>query len=871
MFSIKEIIRWFRGQTDPQADQVTPSGPKEEVSEALPKLSRVLHSSQERENDQTSRLAAAPVGAHEAGGSLSPQIEGVEPSASSLKPDLLSTFYREILEHIHNGDRLYKPWIDLPSKEELEAISEPEVRLEMALKYAELSPFKTALEFERFRIDDEDARFLIAKKIANHDGQAASRFIANFELHSQDALIEVARIAVANGLSNLPRIFCTSNLPFDVIRRDVFLPIIQEMVWGQYDHTRLRGVAAQIQTLMEGTEGFIGISTMTGIEPAHWKTLRPKERLWALATWIKEQYPDFNDELLSYHHEVTTEAAAAAAFALTIGYWHRVSVDEPSNRARASLALHTGYTSIPLGALSSRTRSELWSVLLEAHELYGPQLSTLIPVDFSRTSDALRILTLSVALKGLRGELPHFDTEIRSKEQYAEAERALMERIYLGLQRQLGMAEDPQDFPKIHELLEKWGGGISPLFVLADRYAACEEWHAQKPVLTELARRCIDGSFLEWRYRTDDGQLDMFTGDQLSGWRENPAVLGEYTTERIDEKAEREALFYQVSELFSSGILEHIPQSIVAQMVQSPLSNESLSQFLQLEERQFAATVTPADAIQLIRYAIDSKDYLVLRNVIKLVNGAKARIFRELSKELRTQLFSDLGSMNNATKQLKSAEPHRYYVLSVVTDDPKLVLMTGDSRSDLDYDSGSEAAALLGNAIDGNIKLALSYAIKASVFESISLKRSDAQFRFDPCTQSLIVSHPEGQGIIPLEDAERVEILRVGSTKDHYDAQAEIISRSLPRQHAAKQVRTGTTTVCFTERDPRASHPIAKEIADQQYRLISEHLAQCGLQRPDKGETIHFPASRNPGGVLSWGHLRKGDTAILRGSYSFSA
>jgi len=780
--------------------------------------------------------------------------------------------YRPIVSRFDNDDATDDPSINLPAPAQLAAISEIE-RVNLAIKLAELDPWSVSRYFEEFRIVHPASRLAIARVAAARSGLHTSAFIENFDLREEEALAEIGRIALAQSFYSLRHICYWYNLPADVLQREILCPVLSEIAHGSYSHRALRQFGDDLDNLAQDPGALVGLCGKLDVTDARWATLKPKERLLQFARWLQAQYPEFNDEILSWSDETKTEATSAAALALTIGYWHQAEIDGRVNRARASLALFTGYASIPQGSMSSKARNELWSVLLEAHKIFGPQLSTLIPVDFSRTSNALATLTLAAALKGLGGELPQFGAPISSEAQYAEAQNLLLKKLSLEFKRQVGIAEDSEGSNQMIRLTADWGGDISPLLVLAGRYAAHEQWHAQRPVLAEFARRCLDGSFREWRYRQEDQQLDMLTPEQLSAWRDNPAILGIYESDREDPLTAQTVLFEAASQLFSSDILAHVPHNVLFQMGQVCVSPEELAALLVLEEKRFASTATPAQALELIRHSVDSQDVETLRTAVKLVNGAKSRLFKALDEESRSDLCARLSTLNDLVKRITVANINRYCVLSVITDDPKLLLMTGGlmpTGSCVDYRNGGDAGVLMGYVLDGNIKLVLSYVVRTSLLERVSSKWAEGSFRFDPGAQSLTFDRPEGRGCVALGSPVRRQILRLGSL-EHTNTVA--VGSGLSSSGAANSPQSHNptkTAVCFQENAYSLSHDINYKIARQQDALISKYLDSCGILLPNRRDTINFPASRNHSGVYSDAEFAKSRSGAVTGPYSIS-
>jgi hypothetical protein len=289
-----------------------------------------------------------------------------------------------------------------------------------------------------------------------------------------------------------------------------------------------------------------------------------------------------------------------------------------------------------------------------------------------------------------------------------------------------------------------------------------------------------------------------------------------------------------VRETFEANLLVHLPQAIAEEARLVTIDDRERDRLLALEEREFAKSVSLPTAVALVRSALATGYAEEVRQAVKLVNGAKGSLLRGIDDS--KQIQSDLKTLNDYGKTLGGKAGTRYYVFSTITDDPKLLLMTGDlvqSASCQNYRSGSHIETLPGYVIDGNIKLALSYVIKGEVLD----RYPGATFEFDAARQVLRVSGRDE--VIPLGYAVRREVLRVG--------------------------KVGTEGVVFTERAYLQNHVISDSIARQQCELIEEFCYGASVRPQRRGERATFAASRNPSGVYS-----DAGGGIMRGEYSIT-
>lgn len=561
-----------------------------------------------------------------------------------------------------------------------------------------------------------------------------------------------------------------------------------------------------------------------------------QKRVEQIAEWLKERLPFLNEEIFSYHNEVQSEGAVIEAFAATLACWNSANNARFSNRARASLAKLTGYDSIPAGHLSPNTSRELWGVLMEAHRVFGDELSRVVPVDLRDLPRALRIVTLATAIKGLDREVPIFRETISSEKQFEEAERDLVKVMTSAFVQALDLPE--LDSPEaVRKLWEKWGGNLTPFVVLAGRYSRNSDWRAEMKVLREIASNCLSESFHSWRYRRGDGQLSMFTDSQLERWHENPIKIAEHVAGQGSERTALNPVITGAREIFTSNILAHLPEKITQHVRANHLTVDQLKSYLMLSERMFSA-LPLTEAMVALRHAVESEDREMIRVAAKLVNGSKNRLLKGLGDADIKQLSSDFASINDLSRNITSSSGTRYTVISVITDHPKLLLMTGDlvqCSSCQNYRTGSYVHTLPGYVVDGNIKLALSYVIKSARLEFLQRDSAPSQMRFDPATQSLLIDGV--QEPIPLGYAVRRQVLRVG--------------------------RVESEPVCVIERPYLQNHAIADSIEAQQSALITGYLESCGVRPRHPTDAVECPASRNPMGVYS-----DAGRGVERGAYT---
>jgi hypothetical protein len=118
-------------------------------------------------------------------------------------------------------------------------------------------------------------------------------------------------------------------------------------------------------------------------------------------------------------------------------------------------------------------------------------------------------------------------------------------------------------------------------------------------------------------------------------------------------------------------------------------------------------------------------------------------------------------------------------------------------------------------AIDGNVKLALSYVVKASVYDHVV--DAGANVVFDPATQSLVI--PGREAPLKLGYALRREVLRVGT---------------YGKNEAA----------CVIEQPDAQNHVLSDATLSQQREFIADYLNRCDIRLESQRHLVSFPVSR---------------------------
>ena len=681
--------------------------------------------------------------------------------------------------------------------------------------------YGTSLFIGQYGIKDQVALVRLAKSAAAVDGQCTSFSIKNFGITDEAELAQIAKISLTQSLLSIKWL---SNYPLSEasLQSGVLVPFLREVTSGEHVQKYFTNFRDSFLKIV--SDDFARQNL--GIVHDDWSTLAPHQKLSVVAEWFSDLCKKYSDRDLPLASalEAQAEEAIFSALAATITCWDKAEVEQYGSRARATLAAFSGYDSIPKGVLSADACRELWGVVLTARDIVGPDLATKVPVNLSlHRPQALKILPLATALSGLGGELPPFNQPIDSTERFQAAEEILTQRVTQAFYTCLSISSS-EDTDAVIRLWDQWGGDLLPFTVLAGRYRAQEHWKQELPILSEIARRCLDSSFHTWRYHRDDAQLSMLSDQQLAEWRENSCQISKIIAGADNEAASCAAQLENLQNIFSTNLLHHVPHKVAIEVRTTCLSAEAIERLLNLDESRFSKE-SLATTMKLMDHALHSGDMEKIRKAVALTNGAKTSLLRDLPESQRRQVSTDLKSLNDATKRMRVTEGTEYCVVSVITDHPKLLLMAGDlvqAASCQNYRSGSHIHTLPGYVIDGNIGLALSYVLKKGMLDNAGVK-DYASLKFDPATQSLSV--PGGAKQIPLGYAVRREVLRLGSSRGE--------------------------AVCLTERPYLQTHAISNEIASHQRELVAAHLKRSGVRLTRNDETVTYPASRNPAGVYT--------------------
>jgi hypothetical protein len=681
-------------------------------------------------------------------------------------------------------------------------------------------------------IEDVADRIEIARASAAQNGEGTSRHITNYGISDIHELTEIARIALSQNIASWASLSRYS-LPPDTERQLVtqaFTTLGATLrtgtTWTQQSTQGLRQTL-EFTRLVDRDQRFLPEPLKPYASCNNWDKLEPRDRLRILASALANYVDCFDKTILAWDVDLDAEELSEEAFALTLLTWKSADVEKYGSRAQAALAVFSGYDDLPnVTTLSSTAIRELWGGLVTAYELLGGPPAALIPVAFTNYEQARRVVTLAATLKSLGGDLPLFKSEVSSDEDLVSLSEQLLTAISQSLVEALGLQHLSND--QIAKLLEKFGGDLSPLPILAARFSKGPPlWQQELVLLRELIEQTVSDTFVERRYRREDGQLVMLDDQQVLQWRENPHSL---VLEHLGEAGSFESVIASVQDRFDTNLRQYLP--LPTESARSVDFRQELLEISQMTEKQFTKKVTTiSEAMAILEQALASQDAQCLIRVMRLINSTKAALLRKLpgADDQQKQISKQLNLIKQSVDKLTDERDNAYYVLSTITDDLKLSLMTGDlvqAGSCQNSESGSRIDSLLSNSVDGNIKLALSYVIKKTTFDMVRARLPNAEFTtmFDAPRQELIIHAGGTSTRLALERPLRREVLRLGQSADG-------------------------RAVLLRERPYLQRHAIEKSIEARLTDLIGSVRNRVGLEVARGGD--HYPASRNVAGTYT--------------------
>ncbi len=403
------------------------------------------------------------------------------------------------------------------------------------------------------------------------------------------------------------------------------------------------------------------------------------------------------------------------------------------------------------------------------------------------------------------------------------------------------------------ELVRQWGD-VTPVAILLGRFQRCAQ--REIPTLSGVVERIISGTFLDNRYDPGNDQFAGFADATIARWRENPHRLAlarsglSTQVSRDYKRSFAQALHAQLLTHVGSEylVLSHYHSLTVSEVLElATLSQSEFSRHYRALDPDGMGKALPhiAACIGVLLRADCLED---ARSFLRNVSTIKSRIGLNLVEAHRQLILGDMHALSEALKERSVERGRGYLIFTTITDDPKLLLMSGDlvpTASCHNYRTGSHIQTLLSYVVDGNIKASLSFVVAESLVRS--LFGVPAKAELDVNSFKLSFNHPrleltlisaEGVSqIIPLGKAIRRRILRAG-----------------------QRLSDGAPCV-YAERPYELLHAVSGSIVAEEEILFRDLEERCGF-KPAVG-SVEFPATLNPLGAYT-----DYAQAVMVGSYT---
>lgn len=492
-----------------------------------------------------------------------------------------------------------------------------------------------------------------------------------------------------------------------------------------------------------------------------------------------------------------------------------------------------GLPELPVHELEEDQLARLYETFTSAGSTRGLRLEYNLSISadvwrnsFSAALDLVTAASVIAKLRGSSAARGRIDVSVKTLQ-------AVTERLISEVQQEFGKQFALECGSGIMELQKEWGD-LSPLTALLARFKG---GHTQElPVLRDVVRNVLAGTFYDWKYCASHGQLRSMGARQIEAWRKNPQ-RARLVSALDASKLSAEDQLADARGIFDQDLLRHIPEPYVARRLVFQPAIQDVLRRSELGEREFSResgsllSVT-RDVEVLLAYG----EHSALEAYLKRFNSAKRGIQSEMPEAPSAQVLKDLGGILNAVRHRSVDAARRYLMFTCITDHPKLLITIGDlvkASSCQSYKSGGMVETLPGYVIDSNIKVLLSFVVAEGKLRSslgfarrVPLHVENWQVDFVPTRLSLNLRTGDGrQAEIDLGMAISRRILRVGIRLSD--------ERALVMPEPRYQQQHAVTSLIDVEQD----------------LLLAEFTKMCGFA-PCEG-MLDFPKTRNPCGVYS--------------------
>lgn len=413
-----------------------------------------------------------------------------------------------------------------------------------------------------------------------------------------------------------------------------------------------------------------------------------------------------------------------------------------------------------------------------------------------------------------------------------------IDKISLSLFRSVfKISDNPITVEQIQKLESSWGD-LEVFYTLAARFAGILQWQTETAVLGRVVKSVLDGTFNRYKYKGYEGDYDDISAttkqlstlrddDARAGWERNYWRIGVYNSGTESGSKGNEVLLKGSKAILNDQVMGHVVESLPSEIDSTqvdPLKEEILKKMGNkqdlkdlLESHKKSPSLIKA-LFELLSEIKDFDEYQALVGFIR-ANSAKIGLDQQLTEDVST-----LGDSLRYKDKTKEA-----IVFTTTTNDPKLLLMTGDlvdTSSCQNYRTGGYIQTLLGYVIDANVKLVLSYALTEKDFASKA------------------------------EYERAKELISTGTHVEYISARQKLkigsIDVNLPKAYKRRVIKLGKTTEgdagLVMERSYFQNHP-SERMMNAQIREVFAEQAERINAKTD--QTITIPASRNPGGIYS--------------------
>ncbi|MDO8526919.1 MAG: hypothetical protein Q7T03_04430 [Deltaproteobacteria bacterium] len=679
-------------------------------------------------------------------------------------------------------------------------IRDEQARIEIAKIAAAHGGWGTSLYIQKYAIQNEQVRIEIAKIAAAHDGEGTSKHIQNYAIREEQARIEIAKIGLMEDPFSIIQHIQNYQIGFDPL--DIATCTAEEVVAWVRKALAGKGLNPALAEALYADMKRRDVGILLGLE--------------LVFQWTVDQ-------------EEVTKAASHSPATLSRTLLEKATGMAMGGFKESALA----YSEKALGDLYEMAASLRQPVTIGAGLFQDKKLKRLL--------EFMHVAVRLVGVLGLDAGAvfpPLLAREAGTTVDVDNVEAVIRACTQLFLERfktMFKIGNQPITIEQIERLEEAWGN-LEVLYTLVGRFNGNSRWKNEIPVLRRVVEHVLNGTFDRLKYEGYEGdvedcekvkaQLAMLSGEKTqAGWRGNYHRASLYRSGDQSPSLTPEARLERSKDFLKSQVIPHAQEegrnSIdidreKVREIRSALLREPKQVTILFYKRDRGALLTA-----LLEWAMETSDlntYTVIVNLMRSSSGAMG---------LSTQLMDDVKTL--ADKLKPEVQGNEAIVFTTTTDDPKLLLMTGDLvnvSSCQNYRTGSHIETLLGYVVDANVKLMLSYALTRGDFESQvayeevkRLVESGAAMEFVAAKQRLRIGGRE----IDLKRPFRRHVIKLGSVQDG--------SASMRMEKSYEQ-----------------SHFAEKEMKGQIDAVLSELAVQSGATLEKE---IQIPPTRNPGGVYS--------------------